>query len=212
MKWDLFYQKLGDLALFDLPTAIQLTGETPPRVTAQLSRWMRAGKLVPLRRGLYAFGDVYRKARLSPVQVANEIYRPSYLSGLWALSFYGLVPDAVPVYQSITTRVTRRFTNPVGSFVYSSVKRSLFWGVDTRAIDSVSFSVAEPEKALLDLWHLTSGEWTRERLSAMRFQQVGLMDLTRLEHYAIRWQSPRIRRAATRFLKLAEDTIAETGL
>jgi len=29
------------------------------------------------------------------------------------------------------------------------------------------FRVAEPEKALLDHWHLTKGEWTLERLNTL---------------------------------------------
>ena len=187
MKWPIFLKELGNLTLFDLPTAVQLAGEPRVQVTAQLSRWIRNGKLIPLRRGLYAIGDMYRKASLSPVQVANEVYRPSYLSCLWALSFYGLVPDAVPVYQSVTTRATRRFTNQVGSFTYSSVKTTLFWGAATRTIDGACFSIAEPEKALLDLWHLSPGEWTADRLHGMRFQQTNLVDAPRLRGYAARW-------------------------
>jgi predicted transcriptional regulator of viral defense system len=209
MKWLSLLQKLGDQALFDLPSAVQLSGEPQPHVTAQLSRWIGSGKLIPLRRGLYAIGDVYRRTVLSPVQVANELYRPSYLSCLSALSFYGLVPDAVPIYQSVTTRVTRRFTNSTGTFAYSSLKQSLFWGSVTRAIDGVDFSIAEPEKALLDLWHLSSGEWSRERMLGMRFQQVDLVDPSRLDCYAERWQSPRIRRATARWVRLVEDEAFE---
>lgn len=209
MKWLTLLHELGDQVLFDLPTAVQLSSAPTPQVTAQLSRWIGSGKLIPLRRGLYAIGDVYRKTALSSVQVANEVYRPSYLSCLWALSFYGLVPDAVPVFQSVTTRTTRRFTNSVGTFAYSSLKQNLFWGSVTRAIDGVAFSIAEPEKALLDLWHLSSGEWSRDRLLGMRFQQVGLVDVTRLADYAERWQSPRIGRAAARWSRLVEDEAFE---
>ena len=205
MKWSSFLKTLGDLPLFDLPTAVQLTGKPRQQVTAQLSRWLGNGNLIPLRRGLYAIGDAYRKTGLSPLQVANEVYRPSYLSCLWALSFYGLVPDAVAVYQSVTTRVTRRFANPLGTFTYSSLKSSLFWGAATRIIDGVSFSVAEPEKALLDLWHLTPGEWRVDRLMAMRFQQTSLLDLQKLRGYADSWRSPRIDRAASRWLRLVEE-------
>ena len=212
MKWPCFLKILGggNVSLFDLPTAVQLTGEPRQQVIAQISRWLRSGKLIPLRRGLYAIGDMYRKARLSPVQIANEVYRPSYLSCAWALSFYGLVPDAAPIYQSVTTRVTRRFTNPAGTFTYSSLKTSLFWGVATRIIDGVSFTVAEPEKALLDLWHLTPGEWTEDRLMGMRFQQTSLLDSSRLGRYAGRWQSPRIDRAVSRWLRLVEEAAFET--
>lgn len=205
MKWDSFLELVHEFPLFDLPTAVQLSGEPRVRVTAQLSRWIRAGRIVPLRRGLYALSDVYRRARLSPLQAANEVYRPSYLSCLWALSFYGLVPDAVPAYQSVTTRVTRRFANPLGTFTYASVKQGLFWGAVTRLIDGVTVSIAEPEKALIDLLHLTPGEWTVDRLLEMRFQQIGLIDRTRLDRFADRWNSPRIRRATSRLLILIDN-------
>jgi len=205
MKWDHFIRLMGELPLFDLPTAVLLSGEARTQVTVQLSRWARAGCIIPLRRGLYALSDPYRRVRLSPLQVANEVYRPSYLSCLWALSFFGLVPDAVSTYQSVTTRVTRRFDNALGTFAYASLKRDLFWGTATRQIDGVSVSIAEPEKALLDLFHLTSGEWTLDRLREMRFQQLDLIDRERLVNFADRWESPRLQRAASRWLRLVED-------
>jgi len=208
MKWDALLASLGDQALFDLPTVVQLSGEPRSQVRVQLSRWMGAGRLLSLRRGLYALGDLYRKAALSPLQVANQIYYPSYLSLEWALSLYGLLPDAVPVYQSVTTRVTRRFGNALGSFTYASVKPGLFWGFVTRTLDGVEVSMAEPEKALLDYWYLTPGEWTQARLGEMRLQQVELLDRDRLDAYAQRWESPRLRRTVARWRRLAEQ---ETG-
>lgn len=198
-------QLVAELPLFDLTTVVQLSGEPRPKVRMQLSRWMRGGKVVPLRRGLYTLGDLYRRSPFSPLLVANEVYRPSYLSCLWALSFYGLVPDAVPVYQSVSTRVTRRFANVFGSFTYSSVKQSLFWGCTVHQTDGVSVTVAEPEKALLDFWHLTPGEWTVDRLREMRFQQLNLIDREKLDRYVDRWDSPRIRRAASRLMTSVED-------
>ncbi len=209
MKWLTLLEELGDQALFDLATAVQLSAAPRPQVRAQLSRWIGSGKLIPLRRGLYSIGHVYRRTALSPVQVANEMYRPSYLSCLWALSFYGLLPDAVAAYQSVTPRVTRKFENAVGMFTYSSLKQSLFWGSVTRTIDGVAFSIAEPEKALLDLWHLNSGEWSQDRLLEMRFQQVGLVNPSRLDEYVERCQSPRLGRAAARWLRLVEDEAFE---
>ncbi len=204
MKWIPFLDSLGGIAVFDLPTAMQLAGAPRVKVTAQLSRWIRSDKLVTLRRGLYAVGDRYRKVSLSPLLIANEAYRPSYLSGLWALSFGGFVPDAVPIYQSVTARITRRFDNAVGTFTYSNIKQTLFWGSTTQSIDGIDIAIAEPEKALLDLWHLGRGEWTDERLLGMRFQQADRIDVDRLQEYARRWHSPRIERATDRWLRLVE--------
>ena len=47
--------------------------------------------------------------------------------------------------------------------------------------------------------------YTSERMLGMRFQQVDLVDHTILDEYAERWESPRIRRAATQWLRMADD-------
>ena len=69
--------------------------------------------------------------------------------------------------------------------------------------------VAEPEKALLDHWHLTEGEWTTDRLEEMRYQHVELIREDRLRSYAERFRSPRLDRAVQRWLELAVE--AEKG-
>lgn len=51
------------------------------------------------------------------------------------------------------------------------------------------------EKALLDLFHLSGGEWDRPRMVEMRFQQTGVVDRHRLEVYSQRMGKPRILRA-----------------
>ena len=84
------------MPFFDLATAVQLTQESHPAVVNQLYRWSRAGKLVPLRRGMYAFADRYRRTAVSPAALANALYSPSYISGLWALAFVGLIRDVEP--------------------------------------------------------------------------------------------------------------------
>jgi hypothetical protein len=64
--------------------------------------------------------------------------------------------------------------------------------------------LAEPEKALLDLWHLERGAWDRARMAGMRFQQMELTNQERLVDYARRFRSPRIERAVEHWRSLAE--------
>ncbi len=64
--------------------------------------------------------------------------------------------------------------------------------------------LAEPEKALLDLWHLERGAWDRARMSGMRFQATELTNEQRLVDYAHRFRSPRIERALEHWKSLAE--------
>lgn len=202
MKFDRLIQVVGLLPWFDLPLLTQLSGEPKRQLTTQVYQWQRHGRVISLRRGLYTLTDSYRKAQLSPLQLANEMVKPSYLTGLWALSYYGLIPEKVTVFTSVTPRVTREFNNAFGSFTYSSLKKDFFWGFVTVRIGAVSAWIAEPEKALLDFWHLQHGDWTEARLIEMRFQNTEQLDFEKLDHYAEKWASPRLRRFAARFKEL----------
>ena len=107
---------------------------------------------------------------LTPSFLANQLYRPSYLSGLWALGYHDMIPERVVWLTSVTPRVPRRFENPFGIFDYRSIKQEAFFGYGKVQHGGQEILVARPEKALLDHWHLTAGEWTTARLSEMRYQ------------------------------------------
>jgi hypothetical protein len=194
MRLETFLRAVGPLPCFDLPLAEQVIGKPRRQIVTQLSRWISGGHLIPLRRGLYSVSEGLRKAPLSPLQVANELYRPSYLSGLWALGYYGIIPERVVLFTSVTTRVTRRFVNTLGEFAYSNIRKDLFRDFSKRTIDGAGVWIADPEKALLDHWHLHSGEWSPERMTAMRFQSFEMIDTGKLGTMAARFP-PRVRRA-----------------
>ncbi len=195
MNYDELFVRLGDQAFFDL-AAVSLFFEEPRnQVVMQLHRWVRDGRLLSLRRGMYAWPERYRKTALNPAVAANALLRPSYLSGLWAMGWYGLIPEMVTVYTSVSSRGVRRFENELGVFEYRHVKRELFFGYEAVAMEGSRVLVALPEKALLDYWHLSPGEWTAERLEAMRFQFVSRISTERLAEFAVRAASPRLERA-----------------
>jgi len=161
---------IGDRPYFDLPTLLQLTGEKRQSVIVQLSRFQKQGKISPLRRGMYVFAGPFRKKTPAAVFLANRIYSPSYLSFHWALWYYDIIPEHVFEYTNVTTRVPRTFKNEFGVFSYTHIKQSCFGGYRTAELDGSRFLVAEPEKALADLWYIGKGEWTVERMAEMRFQ------------------------------------------
>ncbi len=180
---------------FDLATAVQLSGQPRAELVVQLHRWGKAGKLASLRRGMYVLAPPYRRSKINPAQLANEIYAPSYLSNHWALGFYGLIPEKVVAYTSVTSRVPKTFANDFGTFSYRNVKPAFFFGYRRFEIDGAPVLMAEPEKALLDLWHLEAGMWNQARLSEMRFQNMELVDPLRLADFAARFRSPRLQEA-----------------
>lgn len=196
MKFDTLLSLTRDLPWFDLPTIVQSVDEPRSTLVNQLHRWVKSGRLVSLRRGMYAVSDLYRRKTLNPAEVANGIYVPSYLSGLWTMSYFGLLPERVVTYTSVTSRVTRSFSNTLGEFHYSNIKQSAFFGYQSIEMDGVQVCMALPEKAILDHWHLASGKWTESRMMEMRYQNTELIDPEKLSAFADRFESPRLARAA----------------
>jgi len=209
MKFDDIVKLTRAMPCFDLALLAQAFDDRRDAIRVQLSRWMKQGKVIGLRRGMYTLSETYRHMPLSPAVLANPLYRPSYLSGLWALGHYDLIPERVVRFTSVTSRVPRTFENPFGVFDYHNIKQDCFFGFASAGVGNQEFLVAGPEKALLDHWHLTEGEWTPERLDEMRYQHVAQVDAERLNSYSQRFRSPRLDRAVQQWLRLASD--AEQG-
>ena len=209
MKYGSLVELTGKMPCFDLPLLVQAFDDRRTGIRVQLSRWIKDGKVIGLRRGMYTLPVTYRCASLTPAFLANQLYRPSYLSGLWALGFHDMIPERVVWLTSVTQRVPRRFENPFGVFDYRSLKPEAFFGYVAVRLGGQEILVAEPEKALLDHWHLTAGEWTPARLAEMRYQQPERVTAAKLRDYADRFRSPRLGRAVERWLLLA--TAAEKG-
>jgi predicted transcriptional regulator of viral defense system len=122
--------------------------ESRTLTNSQLSRWVEKKKLVRLRRELFLFPEV----KIDEMVLANFIYRPSYISLESALNYYGIIPDVVQNVTSVSPVTTRTFRTGRGVFIYSKIMKNLYFGWQT-VKDSKSdfeFSIAEPEKALLD--------------------------------------------------------------
>lgn len=205
MKFTDLLERFGEQPYFDYPSVCLLSGESDEAVRTSLYRFKRSGKLLELRRGLYAFGSPFRKSPLNPAALAAALYSPSYLSELWALSWYGVIPEKTVLYTSVTPRSTRSFENTAGRFRYRSIRSSLFAGFRTEIVLGAPVRIATPEKALLDLWYLESGEWTAGRMASMRFDPHAI-DREVLARVVSAAGNPRLDRALRAFIGYSDET------
>ena len=115
--------------------------------------WLeKNGYIIRLKRGLYVVNPEYTGKRLSNELIANHLYAPSYVSMSTALRYYGLIPEAVYVNQSMTVKHSRCFQTPIGNYDYKYISREAFAvGVRTERVVDYAFLIASPEKALCDL-------------------------------------------------------------
>lgn len=172
-----------------------------------LSRWVKQGKIVQLRKSKYLLAEPYRRKPASQEFIANYLYRPSYVSLQRALYFYNLIPEAVGPVQSVTPRGTRSWETEEGVYEYRSIKKERFWGYHKQAYSSDPapqeyFLIARPEKALLDTFYFHQNEWTEERIREMRFQNREKINFKRLNKYTEKFASPRIDRAVGKFVEI----------
>ena len=78
-------------------------------LSMKAKRLERDGEIIRLKKGLYVSSPRVSRVELSPFLLANHIYGPSYVSMHTALRYYGLIPEAVYVVQSMTTGVARDY-------------------------------------------------------------------------------------------------------
>lgn len=189
MNFLVFKTKMFDLACFNI---YQIYAWQPDFDRNNLTRWMKKGYLIRLRRGYFTFSE-YKSMPDYQLYFSNRIYRPSYISLHTALSFYGMIPEAVTQITSVTTLKTATFTNDFGEYSYKNIKENLMFGYELKPMaDNRTLQFATPEKALLDLLYLYPFYDSEQELEELRFDEDYLQDdLNKdlLTDYCARFQS-----------------------
>lgn len=203
MEFERLLQVVADEPVFE--TGLLLSGDMDPKdVRRQLSRWVKAGRLYPLRRGLYALAPPFQKVKPHPFVIANRMVRGSYVSLEAALAHYGLIPEWVPTVTSVTTGRPGRWENPLGRYEFRHLKADLFFGYRLVEVSSGQRAfMAAPEKALLDLAYLHPGADSPAYLRELRLQNLEQLDLDLLLDLVTRTRKRKLRRFSRRVAELA---------
>jgi len=191
MKWEDFILSAGGFPVIETRVLSALFPNLSS-FTVHVSRWEKAGKLIQVRRGIYLLSEPYRRIEVWEPHLAALLKRPSYLSLHKALEYHGCIPEAVPMYTSVTPRRQATFTSPVGVFSYRHISPSLMWGYEGVTLRGQTAFIAHPEKALLDLIYLERRKITRDYIRELRLQNVEKIDTSLLGEYARRFRNPRM--------------------
>ncbi len=132
------------------------------------------GKIVRLKKGLYVFGESWRKHPLSLEVIANLIYGPSCLSFEYALTLYGMIAERSVVVTSLTIGDSKEFKTPIGLFEYRAINKEKFKvGIEYRDLqEEGGYLIACKEKAIVDLVYRTPGIRSIENLRHFLFEEM----------------------------------------
>jgi hypothetical protein len=174
--------------IFDEGQLAEIVGGGEARRYGLVNRALKDGALVRLKRGLYMLNSRYRRETIHPFVAAQSLLSGSYISFETALSFYGLIPESVITFASVTPdRKTIQHNTPIGKFSFHPLAINdyqFFVGVDRHKFSHLTALVAEPLRALMDLVVLRKQEWAG--LDWLTIDQTWLLSLRRKDFRALK--------------------------
>lgn len=141
-----------NLVLFTPAIFARFFGITPSKAAVYLSRNTKKGIFIRPKRGIY----FSKRLPPSPLEIANVVYKPSYISLDMALSYHHLIPETVYAITSITTKHSKDFKVLNQVYSYHKLNRNLFFGYRVIKIGGRSIIMAGKEKALLDYFYFVA--------------------------------------------------------
>ena len=138
----------------------------------RITKLLASGELIRIKKGLYI--DSHSAIPYSNEILANLIHGPSYVSLEYALQQHGLIPEAVRVVTSVTTRRKKRYHTPIGDFDYLHIPERYFSpGVEYYEIDTKrGYMMAGPEKALFDMLYVHYPDLEYAEIEAHLFENM----------------------------------------
>lgn len=151
--------------VFTFKDVVLLWGESDVNfVKKKINRYVRAGKLNAIRRGVYSKDKNYDKYEL-----ATKIYTPSYVSLETALGAAGIT---FQLYGQIfvVSYTTKEIECDGQRYSYKKIKDTILTnqtGIESRE----NYSIASPERAFLDVVYLHK-DYHFDNLSVLNWEKV----------------------------------------
>ena len=137
---------------------------------SKIGRLVDDGKLFVVTRGIYE-----TDRNVSGHCLAGVIYGPSYLSFEFAMSFYGLIPEAVYTFTNATfgKKKKKQFDNVFGVYTFRDVPDEVYpYGVELKEEKGYSYWIASPEKAVCDMLYKASPMNNLKELKELLFNDL----------------------------------------
>ena len=147
----------------------------------KLGRMVKEGSCTQIVKGLYE-----TKKNTPGYLLAGSIFGPSYLSFDFALSQYGLIPEAVYVFTSATfeKKKAKKYSTPFGTFTYRDVPSGVYsYGVRLQREGEYIYQIATPEKAICDKLYTLPPVKNKKELLDLLFDDLRIdeIEFTKLD-------------------------------
>lgn len=168
----------------------------------KISQLIKQEKIIRVKKGLYIFGPNYTNTAVCKSVLANLIYTPSYISCESALAHYGMIPERVENFTSVTLSRSQTFHTPIGAFTYHHLHPKKFhYGVTHHKLDRYhNIFIASAEKALIDQIHFSTAIAHNTPIKHLLFDDLRIdqdacknLSIKKLQEIGKHYTAPRIK-------------------
>lgn len=121
------------------------------QIHSSISYHIKNNHILKFKRGVYSLVSLDEKIHFKKFELGNTLYSPSFISFESALSYHGLIPEAVyEVTSACYLSKKKRFDTSVGMFSYTHSPVNPFF-LEVEKEQGNGFLIATPLRALFDL-------------------------------------------------------------
>jgi hypothetical protein len=173
----------AERGIFTRNQAALWVGSQGARLDALLKRAVASHEVWRVHKTLYCLSERFLHFKINPLELAQRIHGPSYISLESALSFHECIPEAVHAITSVSAARSRTFDTSVGLFSFLRVPQLRFLAGVRRVFSEEgngAFFLATPLKALADTVYAQRLDWRSivPIAESLRFDQAYFAKLT----------------------------------
>jgi predicted transcriptional regulator of viral defense system len=177
MRYSEFQTIMKPYQFFNTQLLESLVPTLEPR---RLSEWKQKGYLINIIRWWWCFADRPRDL-LWLYKLSQHLHSPAYISLQSALKYYNLIPETVFSITSVSTKKTIHYTTPIWSFIYQTIKPSLYQWYTIINSPYGDICMATPAKAICDLLYLNPTYQHHDDFEGLR------INIEKLKHISSPW-------------------------
>ena len=133
-------------------------------VRKALYRWVKAGHVIQLKKGVYMTSRFYEQHRSDvdfSAAISAILIPQSYVSLEYVLQRHTILSEITYPVTAVTIKHARIIENTLGTFAYRNIKEDLYTGFEIFEYMGIPFSKASLSKALFDYLYLLPLPYTR---------------------------------------------------
>ena len=155
----------------------------------QVTKLVKNGWLIRIKRGLYAISDLSTRGflSLSPYLVANLLVPDSYVSFESALQQYGMFDQLTDKTISVALKMYKAVKLDSTEYSFVKTKPEFYFGWQEVNVDNRNARVATPEKALIDMVNFHKSQYAIDLVIEKLQEYKNDLDIARLNDYISRF-------------------------